>query len=157
MARSWLWQVADKWSIVPLREEVYGKVCQDKSPSCDEAEIDWEFANMSSYWFSHEEWIISLTSLAESEIWYEVVFAFLLSNSFKQPESPFLSREWYPLPRATQTVMRSFRLACQVQCNWLGRLKRRYHSALLIRMWRGSHVPQFISTSADSLGMADFL
>lgn len=98
---------------------------------------------------------ISPTSRVMSEIWYEVIF-FLHSNSYKQPETPFLYGERYPLPRATQTVMHSFRLACQVQCNWLGRLKRRYHSALLIHMWRGSHVPQFISDSADSLGMWDF-
>ena len=83
-------------------------------------------------------------------------FCFLCPNSHRQPEKSLSHAERYPLPPATQTVMRYFRLACQVQCNWLGRLKKRYHSALLIRMWRGSHVPQFISTSADSLGMADF-
>lgn len=109
---------------------------------------------MRSYWFSHEGWIISPTSLVESEIWYGVVFAFC-TLIHRSSQKPFI-RERYPLPQVTQTVMRSLRLACQVQCNWLGRLKWRYHSALLIRMWRGSHVPKFISTLTDSLGMETF-
>lgn len=152
---SWLWHVADKWSIAPLRE-VYGKVCQTNHHLVMKQKLTGSLQTWTHIDF-HVKSELFLPRLLWSLKFDMKSFCFLHSNSYKQPETLLLYGERYPLPRATQTVMRSFRLACQVQCNWLARLKRRYHSALLIRMWRGSHVPQFISTSADSLGMGDFL
>lgn len=149
LSGSWLWHGVDEWSIVPLRH-VYGKVCQTNHRLMVKDKLTESLQTWSRIDFHMN------IELFHSHLSQTLKFD-MKSAHFLHPNSFWDScGEWYPLPRATPTVMLCFRLACQVQCNWLGRLKRRYHSALLIRMWRGSHVPHFISTLADSLGMADF-
>lgn len=91
--------------------------------------------------FIHKEWFLTFD-----------IICFLLSKAYKRPES---YRERYPLAQATQTIISSLSLTCQVQCNWLERLKRRYHSALLIHMPGGSRVPPFISTSENRPRMSE--
>lgn len=149
---SWLWHTADKWSIVSLGE-VYGKVSQTNHHLLMKQKLGgslrtWTPIDFPSLWPPAPvcvEWIIFLTSLAESEIWYEATLRCALWFVQAAQASLFFGGERYPLPQDTLTVMRSFRLACQVQFNWLARLERRYQrGAILIRIWRGSHVRRFI-------------
>lgn len=137
--------------------EKFMKSRSNKSPSHNEAERLEVCKHELVLIFTWRVSYFSHISCVEPEIWYEVALRSALWF-IQAAETPFLYGERYPLPRDTQTVMCSFRLACQVLFNWLARLERRYQcSALLIRIWRGSHVLQFISTSADSLRIRDFL